>query len=295
MKFSIYNKEKVAGYLFILAPILQFFIFALGPLIYSFYASFTDWDGLTQPSFIGLENYKEIVLDDRFWKALYNTIFYMIGIPIGMFLSIILALLMNQKLRGISIYRVIYYIPNISSLVAIAILWQWIYNPDYGILNNMLYKLFHIQGPNWLYNTTWVKPAIIIVTVWRGLGYSTLLYLAGLQNIPHVYYEAAEIDGASSLKKFIYITLPLLTPTSFYIVVTTCIGGLQMFVEPQILANNGGPEYSAATVVFYLWQKAFINYDMGYACAVAWILGAIIFVVTLIQFKYANKWVYGMD
>jgi len=155
--------------------------------------------------------------------------------------------------------------------------------------------LFHVQGPNWLYNTSWVKPAILIVAIWRGLGYSTLVYIAGLQNIPTVYYEAAEIDGANSIQKFFKITLPLLTPTSFYILITSCIGGLQMFVEPRILANDGGLEYSAATVVFYLWQKAFVNYEMGYASAVAWLLGLIIFIITLIQFKYANKWVYDVN
>lgn len=286
------KKEAMYGYLFISALVIQFVVFVLGALIYSFYASFTDWNLLSNKQFIGFENYLVIFKDEQFWKAAYNTVFLMIGIPIGMCLSLLLALAMNRKMRGIKIFRVIYYLPGISSAVAIALLWKWIYHYDYGILNSILYSIFGIQGPNWLGDAAYVKPALIIMGVWRGLGGGAILYLAGLQNIDSSLYEAVEIDGGNSFHKLRHITLPLLTPMSFYIIITGVIGHLQAFGDTLIMFEGGGPEYSAGTIVYYLWQKAFNSYQMGYACAVSWLLAISIFIITLIQFKFSNKWVY---
>jgi multiple sugar transport system permease protein len=286
------KKEAMYGYLFISALILQFVIFVLGALIYSFYASFTDWNLLKSKEFVGLSNYVHIFKDEQFWKATYNTVFLMIGIPIGMCLSLLLALAMNRKMRGAKFFRVIYYLPGISSAIAIAILWKWIYHTDYGILNNILWSVFGIQGPNWLGDAVYVKPALIIMGIWRGLGGGAILYLAGLQNIDSALYEAVEIDGGNPFHKLKHITIPMLTPMSFYIVITGVIGGLQAFGDTYVMFSGGGPEYSAATIVYYLWQKAFNNYEMGYACAVSWILAIAIFIITLIQFKFSNKWVY---
>ncbi|ADL50999.1 carbohydrate ABC transporter permease [Clostridium cellulovorans] len=287
-KSKLYGNERKAAFLFILAPILQFFIFILGPALYSLYASFTNWNGLGQMRFTGLENFKEMAKDERFWKALYNTIFMMGGIPVGLILSLLLAMALNRGLKGTKAFRVIYYIPVVSSLAAISILWQWAYNGDFGLVNQVL-DIFGIKGPNWLQNEHTIKPAIMVMSIWKGLGYSMLLYLAALQNVPKMYYEAATLDGASSFQLLRKITIPMVRPVTFFLVVTSIIGGSQMFIEPNIMTVDGGPMYSAGTIVYYLWQKAFGNFQMGYASAVAWVLGIFIFIVTLVQFKLNEK------
>ncbi|MDQ0903723.1 MULTISPECIES: carbohydrate ABC transporter permease [unclassified Paenibacillus] len=293
-KSNLYRKEKYYGFLFILAPVLGLILFTLYPVLYSFYGSFTDWDGLGQMSFIGLDNYIDIFQDEQFYKAMYNTLFLMLGIPIGLILALLLALGLNRGIFGTTTFRVIYYIPVISSLAAISILWQWAYNGDYGLVNQFL-DLFGIEGPNWLANKNTVKPAIMIMAIWKGLGYSMLLYLAALQSVSRSYYEAAEIDGANALQSFWNITWPMVKPVTFFIVVTSIIGGSQIFTEINIMTSTGGPEYSSASVVFYVWQKAFGNLQMGYASAMAVVLGLFIFIVTLIQFKMNEKSSYDVD
>ncbi|HEX7714681.1 MAG TPA: sugar ABC transporter permease [Bacillota bacterium] len=287
-KSSLYQYENRIAFLFILAPIIQFFVFTLVPCLYSLYGAFTDWNGLGQMNWIGFGNFIEMVGEVRFWKAMYNTIFMMLGIPIGLILALLLAMALNRDVIGTKVFRVIYYVPVISSLAAVSILWQWAYNGDYGLINQFL-AIFHIKGPNWLQNEYTIKPAIIIMAIWKGLGYSMLLYLAALQNIPRIYLEAVKLDGASAFQTFKHIIIPLVGPVTFFIVVTSIINGSQMFIEPNIMTIDGGPMYSAGTTVYYLWQKAFNNYQMGYASAVAWVLGVFIFIVTLIQFKYNDR------
>lgn len=293
-KSNLYRKEKYFGYLFILPPVIGFLLFTLYPALYSVYGSFTDWNGLGQMNFIGLDNFKDILTDDFFYKSMFNTLFLMIGIPIGLVISLLLALGLNRKIPGTTTFRVIYYVPVISSLAAISILWQWAYNGDYGLVNQFL-DLFGIKGPNWLANTATVKPALIIMTIWKGLGYSMLLYLAALQSVSRSYYEAAELDGASGFKMFRHITWPMVKPVTFFLVVTNIIGGSQIFTEINIMTPTGGPEYSSATIVFYIWQKAFDNLQMGYASAMAVILGLFIFIVTLIQFKMNERSSFDVD
>lgn len=287
-KSNLYRKERIYGYLFILPPVLGLLIFTLFPVIYSFYGSLTDWDGLGSMNFVGFDNFKDVFSDELFYKAAFNTVFYMIGIPIGIVLALLLALGLNRKIPGTTTFRVIYYIPVISSLAAISILWNWAYNGDYGLVNQFL-DLFGIDGPNWLMNKHSIKPAIILMTVWKGLGYTMLLYLAALQSVPKTYYEAAELDGASGFKAFRHITWPMVKPVTFFIVVTNIIGGSQIFTEINIMTPKGGTEFSSASVVFYIWDKAFGNLQMGYASAMAVVLGLFIFVVTLIQFKMNEK------
>lgn len=291
---NLYRKEKIYGFLFILPPLIGFLLFTLYPALYSVYGSFTDWNGLGQMNFIGLDNYKTLFTDNFFYTSMYNTFFLMIGIPIGLLLSLLLALGLNRKIPGTTAFRVIYYVPVISSLAAISILWQWAYNGDYGLVNQFL-GLFGIKGPNWLANTATVKPAIILMTIWKGLGFSMLLYLAALQSVSRTYYEAAELDGASGFSMFRHITWPMVKPVTFFLVVTNIIGGSQIFTEINIMTPTGGPEYSSATVVFYIWQKAFENLQMGYASAMAVILGLFIFIVTLIQFKMNERSSFDMD
>lgn len=293
-KSKLYRKEMYNGYLFILPPVLGFLLFGLFPVVYSFYGSFTDWDGLGHMDFIGLGNYKDIFTDELFYKAMFNTLFMMLGIPVGIFLSLMLALGLNRRIPGTTVFRVVYYIPVISSLAAISILWQWAYNGDYGLVNQFL-DLFGIKGPNWLMDKYTVKPAIMIMAIWKGLGFSMLLYLAALQSIPKDYYEAAQLDGANALQTLRKITWPMVKPVTFFIVVTSIIGGSQIFIEVNIMTSTGGPEYSSASVVFYVFQKAFGNLQMGYASAMAVILGIFIFIVTLIQFKMNERTSYDID
>jgi ABC-type sugar transport systems, permease components len=287
-KSKLYRKEMIYGYLFLAPPVIGMLLFTLYPMLYSIYGSFTDWDGLGQMNFIGLDNYKDLFSDELFHKAMFNTFFMMIGIPIGLVLALLLAMGLNRGIPGTTAFRVIYYVPVISSLAAISILWQWAYNGDYGLVNQFL-DLFGIKGPNWLANKHTVKPAIMIMAIWKGLGYSMLLYLAALQSVSRSYYEAAELDGANGFQTFRAITWPMVKPVTFFIVVTSIIGGSQIFTEINIMTSTGGPEYSSASAVFYMWQKAFGNFQLGYSSAMAVLLALFIFIVTLVQFKLNEK------
>ena len=290
---SGYRKKELAWiYLFVSPPVLGFLIFGLTPMLFSIWMSFHKWDMLSQPTWVGLANYRDLLQDERAYKAIFNTIYLMIGIPIGMFLSLVLAVLMNRKIPGITAFRTIYYLPVISPIIAVSILWQWILNFDYGLINNFLWYTFGIPGPNWLGDPDWVKPSLILIGLWSGIGGTMVLYLAGLQSISSTYYEAAEIDGAGRWHKFAKITVPLLSPIHFYVIVMGIIGAFQSFSQIYVLAGDGGPEYSGATIVFYIFQHAFKYFRMGYASAAAWVLGIIIFIATLIQFKLSDKWVY---
>ncbi|MBM7603843.1 multiple sugar transport system permease protein [Metabacillus crassostreae] len=291
---KLYKSERRNAYMFVALPILGYLVFILAPTIYSVYGSFTSWNGLGQMDFIGLQNYVFLLTDESFHKALYNTVFMMLGIPLGLILALLLALGLNRAIFGTQVFRVLYYVPVISSIAAISILWQWAYNGDYGLVNQFL-AIFGIEGPSWLMNKHTVKPALILMTVWKGLGYSMLLYLAALQSVPKTYYEAAKLDGANGFQMFKNITLPMVKPVTFFIVVTSIIGGAQIFTEINVMTPTGGPEYSSATVVFYIWQKAFGNFEMGYGSAMAVVLGIGIFLVTYIQFKVNEKSSYELD
>lgn len=286
------KKEILLAYLFVASPIIGFILFGFIPTVWSIGLSFTEWDLLSPPKYIGVENYKELLQDEKVYKSIFNTLYLMLGVPIGMIISLILAVMMNRKIMGSSAFRAIYYIPVISPIIAVSLVWQWIFNYDFGLLNNLLWDWFGIEGPNWLGDASWVKPSLIIIGVWSGVGSTMILYLAGLQSIPTSYYEAADVDGANIFQKFFRITLPLLTPIHFFVIVMGVIGAFQSFSQIYILAGDGGPEYSAATIVFNIFQNGFDYYNMGYASATAWILGVIVFVVTLIQFKLSKRWVY---
>lgn len=290
----LHRREHLVAALFVAIPVVGFLVFTLYPLGYSFYASLTSWNGLSDPQFIGLKNYVTMAQDPYFRKALFNTFFLMIGIPIGLILSLLLALALNRKMAGTTFFRTVYYIPVISSLAAIAILWQWAYNGDFGLVNQAL-ALVGIDGPNWLLNKDTVKPALIIMAVWKGLGYSMLLYLAAIQSVPRSLYEAAALDGANAIQQFRNITLPMVRPVTFFLVVTSIIGGAQIFIEVNIMTPTGGPEFSSATVVWYIWQKAFDNLQMGYASAMSIVLGLIVFVITAIQFRVNARNSFSVD
>jgi multiple sugar transport system permease protein len=291
---KLYRTEHRWALLFVAAPIIGFLVFTAYPVIFAIYASFTNWNGLGRMKFIGLDNYIKLLSNENFHKALFNTVFYMIGIPIGLVLSLLLALAMNRKIVGQTFFRTVYYIPVISSLAAIAILWQWAYNGDFGLVNQFL-NMFGIQGPDWLQSAAWSKPAIMIMTIWKGLGYSMLLYLAAIQSVPRQLYEAATLDGAGGFKQFWNITVPMVQPVTFFLVVTNIIGGAQIFTEINIMTITGGPELSTASVVWLLWREAFKYQKMGYATAMAIVLGLLVMIVTLIQFRLNRNSAFVLD
>ena len=294
---ALAKQEERWAWLFIAPTVIGFLCFMVYPIIFTFVASMTSWNGTNNmlENFNGLNNYTKLITDVKFWKTLTTTMIYFIGIPIGMILGLLLALAMNRKIFGVRILRTMYYIPVISSLVAVSILWAWIYNYDYGLINTIIKLVTGKHGPNWLGDPILIKVSIIIFMVWKGLGTSIILYLAGLQGIPKNYYEAADIDGANAWGKFKNITLPLISPITFYILITSLIGGFQVFVEVDVMTTNGGVGYNAATIVYYLYNEAFKNSQMGYACAIAVILTIIILVITAINFKQQDKWVKTMD
>ncbi|MCA5892507.1 sugar ABC transporter permease [Isoptericola sp. NEAU-Y5] len=290
----LHRSEKKWALAFVAAPVVGYLLFIAYPTGFALYASLTRWNGLGPMQFIGLENYANLLHDERFQQSLFNTFFYMIGIPIGLALSLALAIAMNRKIMGLTAFRTIYYIPVISSLAAIAILWQWAYNGDFGLVNQFL-GFFGIEGPNWLSDASWSKPAIIIMAVWKGLGYSMLLYLAAIQSVPRSLYEAAELDGAGSWSKFRAITLPMVQPVTFFLVVTNIIAGAMIFTEINIMTPTGGPEYSTASAVFHIWKQAFQYRQMGYATAMAVVLGILILIITLIQFRLNKRSSFVID
>ena len=279
------------------APFIGFCLFSAFPIVFAFVASMSNWTGTNSifENFIGLANYIELFTDSRFWMTVGTTIIYMIGIPVGMILGLLIATAMNRKIPGVKVLRTMYYVPVISSLVAVAILWAWVFNYDFGLLNLIIKAITGGKGPNWLGDEFWIKVSMIIFMVWKGLGTSVILYLSGLQNIPRDYYEAATIDGATGWQAFRNITIPLVSPVTFYLLITGIIGGFQVFVEVSVMVTNGGINYSAATVVYYLWDKAFKHQQMGYGSAMAFILAIIIFIVTAINFKGQDKWVKTID
>jgi multiple sugar transport system permease protein len=290
-KNSKFRSEFFWGYLFIASPIIGFLLFAMIPVSYSVYVSFTDYNMFNPPSYNGVENYKKLIFEDAlFWKTVWNTFYSALGIPIGMIVSLFIAIALNQKVVGIKVFRTAFFLPTISSVVALTLLWKWIFNSDFGLLNHFL-GFFGIQGPAWLNDENWSMPAMIIQGVWSGLGFHMILYLAALQGISRSLYEAAEIDGANGWKKFLYVTVPGVSPTTFFILVTAIIGAMQDFPRFMIM-TEGGPNYSTTTIVYYLFQNAFRYMSMGYASAMAWVLGIFLIIITLINFKVGKKWVH---
>ncbi|WP_258804360.1 carbohydrate ABC transporter permease [Pseudarthrobacter sp. NS4] len=290
----LHRKEHQAALVFVAIPVIGFLLFTLFPLLFSVYASFTNWNGISAPVFKGLDNYTKMFGDRYFLKSLWNTLYMMLGIPIGLAISLALALAMNRKMRGTTFFRTVYYLPVISSIAAVAILWQWAFNGDFGLINQGL-ALVGIDGPNWLQDTATVKPALIIMAIWKGLGYSMLLYLAALQSVPRYLYEAAALDGASAWQQFRHITIPMVRPVTFFLIVTSIIAGSQIFVEINIMTPTGGPEFESASIVWYIWQKAFDNLQMGYASAMSVVLGLLVFVITFIQFRLNRRNQFSID
>lgn len=274
-------------------------LFALGPILFSWIIGFYSWDSLTPPQFVGLGNWRRLFGDPLFWKALGNTIYFVIGtVPIGVVLSLMLALLVNQPLRGISFFRTLYFTPVVTSTVAVALVWSWFYDPNYGVLNYAIARGFVLVGLNppsaipWLADPATAMPAIMLMSIWKGLGYNMVILLAALQGVPRHLYEAAEIDGAGPFKRFVHITIPGISPVLFFVVTVGVIAAFQVFDQVYIMAREGRPANSTLTIVYYLYRHAFTNLELGYASTVGSALFLIIFGVTLVQLWARRHWVH---
>ena len=287
---------------FLLPSLLGLLIFSLLPLIISGLISLTDWNGLDQLTmtgflrehFIGLENYKAILTTSEFWKTLGNTAEYIVlYIPFMLAASLLAAYLLSKPYKGIGTFRVIYYIPVLTSWVAASLIWKSVLSPQYGALNGIL-SFFGIQGPGWLIDEKWAMPAIVLVSVWKDMGFFGLILLSGIVGINRTYYEAADIDGAGGWVKFLKITLPLLTPSIFYVVIVAMINSFQLFPQIMIM-TGGGPNGATQVMVERIYQYGFRYFRMGYASAFSWILFAIIMVFTIIQMKGQERWVHYDD
>lgn len=275
---------------FLLPNFIGFLVFIGIPILTSLGLSFTKWDLLSTPEFIGFDNYKGIIEDTEFWSALKNTLLFIIAyLPTVLIIALGIAMLLNKNMKGRAFFRAAYFIPVVSSWVAVSLIWKWLFNPAYGLVNYFL-SWFGFVGPDWLQDPQWAMIAIVLTSVWKDTGFVMVLFLAGLQNISETYYEAAEIDGASPIKKFLHITIPLLTPTTFFILIISLINSFQVFDQVMIM-TEGGPAGSTTVLVQKIYNHAFRYFEMGYASAVSWVLFFIIFIVTLIQNRLQKRWV----
>ncbi len=277
-------------YILILPWLIGFVLFVLGPMLFSLWLSFNRWNLLNLPVAIGFENYVRMAHDALFWQSLkVTTIYAFASVPLGLAFALLLAILLNQRVRGLAIFRTIFYLPSVASGVAVAVLFLWIFNPQFGLVNNLLSYL-GIPGPGWLASADWALPTLIIMSLWS-TGGTMIIFLAGLQNVPAELLEAASLDGAGNLKRFRYVTLPLLTPTILFNLVLLIINQFQTFTQAYTM-TNGGPLYSTLFYVYYLYQNAFAFLNMGYAAALAWVLFTIVLVLTVIVLRTSDRWVF---
>ena len=290
-RLNLKQREALTGWLFVSPALIGFGIFTFGAILYSLYLSFTDYDMFGTPEWVGLENYiKAFTNDECFYQYFGNTFYFAIVlVPVVLVISLFLAILINKKVGKLTkAYRVALFLPSITSTVAVSMVWLWIFNPDMGILNNFLTAIGFHNPPMWLSDPEWSKPALIIMRVWQMSGYYMLLFLAGLQTIPETLYEAAEVDGASSWQRFTRITVPMLSNTTFVVVILLIIESFNMF-ESIFVMTEGGPLGSTSTIMYYIYEQGFMSYNMGYASALAWIFFALILVFTLIQFRFRRE------
>jgi multiple sugar transport system permease protein len=279
------------GLLFISPWIVGFLVFTLYPMAASVFYSFCDYDVLSKPVWIGLLNYRDMFTDEVFWKSLYNTIYYVaFALPLGLLIAITMAILLNNNVVLRPVFRTCFFLPSLVPIVAVSMLWLWIFNGSFGLLNYAL-GLLGLEGPNWLGNEAWTKPALVITTLW-GAGGSMVIYLAALQDVPRELYESAEIDGASAWHKIRHITLPLITPVIYFNLVMGIIGSLQVFAGPYIMFGGSGPNRSALFYATYIYDNAFSYNQMGYASAMAWVLFLIILGLTWAATKATRKHIH---
>jgi multiple sugar transport system permease protein len=288
---SLSKVESKWGLILALPAILGFILWTAGPMIASLVLSFTSWDAVTSPKLIGLSNYRKLLIEDPlFKKSLGVTLYYSVGsVPLVLAIAFIVALLLNQKVRGLSFFRTAFYLPSIVPAVASAMIWIWLFNPDFGLLNQFL-GILNLPKLQWIYSETQVIPSLILMSIW-GMGGSMIIFLAGLQGVPEQLYEAVEVDGGNWWHKFRYITIPMMTPIIFFNLIMGIIGTLQTFNQAYVM-TSGGPNYASLFYVYYLYLNAFNYGAMGYSCALAWILFLIVLGLTLIVLRSSSYWVY---
>lgn len=288
---SRYPRERWWAYLFVAPPLVGFLLFGLGPMIASLVLSFTRYDVLTPPQPVGLDNYRRLVTEDFFvGKTLLNSAFYLLGLPVGMGVALGIAMLLDRATRFRGFFRTVYFVPTVCSMVALALLWKWIYRPDYGLLSRALSALGFPDSPAWLSEPRLVKPSLIVMGIWANLGYEVVVLLAALKTVPRHLLEAAALDGANAWQRFRHVTFPTISPTLFFVSVVGTINILQSFDQVWIM-TRGGPAYASATYMLYIYVTAFQYFRMGYACAMAWLLGIVVLLVTWAQFRIARHWV----
>ncbi len=297
MKLNL--REDLEGYLFISPWILGMVLFALGPILASFGLAFTRWNLFTEPEYVGWANFQKLAHDPLFYKSVFNTIYYTVfAVPLGLVLALGLAMLVNHRLRGVNFFRTAFFLPNVVAGIAMLLLWKWLFDPNFGLINLFLdwtglmavFEWTGIGRPQWISSRAGAMPGMIFMSIW-GLGGSMMIFLAGLQNIPRELIEAAELDGAGPWKRFRYVTLPLLTPTIFFLTMVGVIASLQIFNQAYVM-TQGGPAHATLFYVLYLFQTAFERFQMGYACAMALVLFIITLIVSLIQLAMGKKWVH---
>ena len=287
---NIFNNERFAGWVFILPALLGTLIFIVIPVICSFGLSFTKWDLLNPIRFVGLDNYKEIFSEALFFMIFWNTVVFAISTSaLGVIIPLILACILNSKIRGSEFYKTAYFLPFITPMIVIGVVWEWIFDPNIGLLNHILH--LHI---NWLYDTHFAMPALIIVSVWKLIGYNMVIFLSSLSGISQSMFEAAKIDGASPFQTFKNVTIPLLSPSIFFVVIITAISSFQVF-DLIYLMTQGGPLDSTNVLVYAIYKNAFEYFNVGKASAIAYVLFFIILVLTLVQWSLRKKLVYNED
>lgn len=285
------RREALEGWLLVGPLMLGMAVFVYGPTLVSLYMSLTQWDGLTPSSFVGVKNYATLVSDEVYLQSLWNTAYFTAGsVPFAMVFGLGMALLVNQKVPGVTLFRALFFLPVVTSSVAIGLVWAWMFSSYYGVINSVL-NVFGIPSLSWLGSVVWAMPAVIIVSVWYRVGYNMVLFLSGLQGIPEQLYEAAKIDGANSWQQFRHVTLPMLSPTTFFIAIISVIGSFQVFNIIYVM-TLGGPGYTTSVYIYYLYQTAFQHFKMGYGSSMAITLFALLAALTLFQWKMADRWVF---
>lgn len=293
LKWSLQRQEAIEGYLWISPWLIGFVVFSFGPILASLYLSLTTYKIGGTPEWVGLVNYTEAFSKDKlFWPSLARTAYFAVGsVFIGVLLSLLAAVLLNQKLKGESIFRALFYLPSLTPIVALALLWSWLLQPQLGLVNYLLYQV-GIDGPGWLTDRDWAIPSVILISLWSSVGGGRMIiFLAGLQNVPTEMLESAEIDGANAWHRFWHITIPMISPVILFNLILGVIGSFSVF-SISYIATDGGPNYATWFYMLHLYYNAFSYFQMGYASALAWIFFVIIFILSYFQIKFSNRWVY---
>lgn len=290
-KSTTIRRNRITAYTFLLPNIIGFLLFILVPVIASFFMSFTSWNGFGNIEFIGLDNYVQLLKDENFKISFLNSILFMvISVPVTLFLSVLIAVILNQGVRFVKVFRTAVFLPYVTATIAVAAVWQLIFNPTMGPINGMLMKLGIDQPPGWLSSPSWALISVSIVYIWHSIGYYMVLFLAGLQNIPDYLYEAADLDGAGPISKFFKITLPMLSPVLFFTTIIGVINSFKVFDLIYVL-TGGGPGRSTHVLVYDIYNSAFKQFEYGYASAMAYVLFLLILLISIVQFMGQKKWV----